>query len=198
MTVAAEPGTRQREPALPLYGRREFRPPGRSRDLHRGRPGGVDRRRDPGNDAHRPASRLDRGSPDRDRRDAPGRQGARTGCRARIRLDSRTQPQPRPGDCPAGAAPTPLVIPSRATCCSSSRWADSSLRYDRLEKVPSIRPGRHSGNVAGRRRGARRHPSTADRVRTDTRGSRCGERGDRLAASGVPALGFAVDDLFGE
>ena len=74
-----------------------------------------------------------------------------------VRLDHHTEPQPD------------LVVARRRTSFYTDRHpepgdiflvievADSSLRYDRLEKVPRYGRGRHSRDVAGGRGGRRRH-----------------------------------------
>ena len=113
-----------------------------------------------------------------------------------VRLDSRTQPQPdlaiaRRSRSYAARHPEPrdllLVV----------EVADSSLRYDRLEKVPRYGragiPETWLVDVEARAVTVHSEPGPDGYARQQVR-----ERGDRLVASGVPALGFPVDDLFGE
>ena len=114
-----------------------------------------------------------------------------------IRLDRRTEPQPD------------LVVARRRKSFYADRHpepgdvlvvvevADSSLRYDRAEKVP--RYGRagipetwlvdvEAGMVT-----AYTDPGPDGYARQQVR-----HRGERMVASSVPDLGLAVDDIFGE
>ena len=113
-----------------------------------------------------------------------------------VRLDSRTQPQPD------------LVIARRSRSYAARHpeprdvllvveVADSSLRYDRLEKVPRYGragiPETWLVDVEARAVTVHSGPGPDGYAQQKLR-----KRGDRLAAASVPALGFPVADVFGE
>ena len=113
-----------------------------------------------------------------------------------VRLGRHTEPQPdlvvaRRSGAYADRHPEPgdilLVI----------EVADSSLRYDRLEKVPRYGkagiPETWLVDVEARAVTVYTEPGPNGYARQQVR-----RRGDRLVAAGVPDLEFAVDDVFGE
>ena len=113
-----------------------------------------------------------------------------------IRLGGHTEPQPdlvvaRGSDAYADRHPEPddilLVI----------EVADSSLRYDRLEKIPRYgRAGVPETWLVDIEAGAvtvYTEPGPNGYARQQVR-----RRGDELTAASVPELGFPVDDVFGK
>ena len=113
-----------------------------------------------------------------------------------VRLGSHTEPQPdlvvaRRSNAYADRHPEPgdmlLVI----------EVADSSLRYDRLEKVPRYgRAGIPETWLVDVEAGAvtlYTEPGPDGYARQQVR-----RRGDELVSTSVPELGFTVDDVFGE
>ncbi len=113
-----------------------------------------------------------------------------------VRLGRHTEPQPdlvvaRRSDAYADRHPEPgdilLVI----------EVADSSLRYDRLEKVPRYGkagiPEAWLVDVEARTVTVYTGSGPDGYARQQVR-----RRGDRLAATSVPALEFLVDDVFGQ
>lgn len=113
-----------------------------------------------------------------------------------VRLDSRSQPQPdlaiaRRSGSYAARHPEPRDV------LLLIEVADSSLRYDRLEKVPRYGragiPETWLVDVEARAVTIHSGPGPDGYARQQVR-----KRGDRLAATSVPALGFPVDDVFGE
>ena len=112
-----------------------------------------------------------------------------------VRLDRHTEPQPdlvvaRRSDVYAERHPEPgdilLII----------EVADSSLRYDRLEKVPRYGkagiPETWLADIEARAVTVCTEPVPNGYARQQVR-----RRGDLLIAAGVPDLGFAVEDVFG-
>ena len=114
-----------------------------------------------------------------------------------IRLDRHTEPQPdlsvarRRKGFYADRHPEPgdvlLVV----------EVADSSLRYDRSEKVPRYAragiPETWLVDVEACTVTAYTHPGPEGYAQRHVR-----RRGERMGASSVPKLGLAVDDVFGE
>lgn len=113
-----------------------------------------------------------------------------------VRVDSRSQPQPdlviaRRSGSYAARHPEPRDV------LLLIEVADSSLRYDRLEKVPRYGragiPETWLVDVEARAVTIHSGPGPDGYAQQQVR-----KRGDRLAATSVPALGFPVDDVFGE
>ena len=113
-----------------------------------------------------------------------------------VRLGSHTEPQPD------------LVVARRSAAYAERHpepddillvieVADSSLRYDRLEKIPRYgRAGVPETWLADIEAGAvtvYTEPGPNGYARQQVR-----RRGDGLAATSVPELGFPVDDVFGK